>query len=458
MENLCLNTVFAAVEHYFPHLTQYFRSVDDFRQQGKIKYPAELILWLGLFERLSGVKSNNEFEMALKTATEIENNLLPFLNFPVDELPSIDDFCYFFQHLSPVELHQVRRKMLMVLERKKILKKLMPKDGCLLLAIDGVQTMSTKRKIAHSTFRNHDGAKTYHQYFLEAKIISPDGLAISVDTEFIENPSGEFNKQDCEPKAAARLLERVRREHPHLKFRILGDALYCNSVVMDACESRRWKYSFTFKGETKHPKLLEEINCELNYRQRDNRWKYLLKKNKRTELRLELSWCNDLKYSFGANGERSINYLSGKVIRIKDGVETEITTFAYLVSEATSQANAFRKFMDCRKRWKIENEGFNFQKNNILNIGHSFSSVGHAGQNFYLLAQIAHMILQLACFTDVAGQIRRLLTGETDNLSQSLKNIFQTFAIIALRIRIELLEKIFKPPPIPQMRIRLKFA
>ncbi|MFA6715918.1 MAG: hypothetical protein WCS27_11125, partial [Victivallaceae bacterium] len=61
-------------------------------------------------------------------------------------------------------------------------------------------------------------------------------------------------------------------------------------------------------------------------------------------------------------------------------------------------------------------------------------------------------------FTDVAGQIRRLLTGEADNLSQSLKNIFQTFAIIALRIRIELLEKVFRPPPIPQMRIRLKFA
>lgn len=139
-------------------------------------------------------------------------------------------------------------------------------------------------------------------------------------------------------------------------------------------------------------------------------------------------------------------------------METEIMTFAYLVSEPTSQANAFRKFMNCRKRWKIENEGFNFQKNNILNIGHSFSSAGYAGQNFYLLTQIAHIILQLACFTDIAGQIRRLLTGEADNLSQSLKNIFQTFAVIALRIRIELLGKILKPQPIPQMRIRLKFA
>ena len=114
--------------------------------------------------------------------------------------------------------------------------------------------------------------------------------------------------------------------------------------------------------------------------------------------------------------------------------------------------------MLCRKRWKIENEGFNFQKNNILHINHNFSSVGHAGQNFYLLAQIAHTIIQLTAFTDIAGQVRRQMGNDTDKLSQSLKSIFQTFKIIASRIKVEFLEKVFKPPEYTPMRIRLTFA
>ncbi len=114
--------------------------------------------------------------------------------------------------------------------------------------------------------------------------------------------------------------------------------------------------------------------------------------------------------------------------------------------------------MRCRLRWKIENEGFNFQKNNILNIGHNFSSIGYAGQNFYLLAQIAHTIIQLVCYTDIAGQVRQVTTDIKDNLSQSLKEIFGTFILIAQKIRIELFEKIFKPPQLQNMRVRLRLA
>ena len=446
-------------EHYFPHLTQYFKDVDDFRQQSKVEYPAELMLWMGVIQRLIGVKSNNEYEKILNISTEIEDNILKLSGVSGDELPSIDDFCYFLQKLPPEELHKIRRKMLVALERKKFLSKLKTKDGYLLLAIDGVQTISTKREFSHSTYcDSKDGTRTYHQYFLEAKIVSSNGFVLSIDTEFIENPTEKFDKQDCELKAAKRLLERIAREHPHLSFWILGDALYCNSVIMDIGKSHKWKYSFTFKGESKYPKLLGEINAELNFKQRYNTSRHLLKKTSHTELYIELRWCNGVNYNLGENGEREINYLEGKVIRIKNGVEKAITTFTYLLSEYTDDKTALKTFMNCRHRWKIENEGFNFQKNNILNIGHSFSSIGHAGQNFYLLAQIAHTIIQLAYFSDIAGRVRRATTGEQDNLSQTLQSIFRSFMAVAERIRVELFDKVFKPPLITDMRIRLKFA
>lgn len=48
-----------------------------------------------------------------------------------------------------------------------------------------------------------------------------------------------------------------------------------------------------------------------------------------------------------------------------------------------------------RKRWKIENEGFNIQKNHRYDIEHANSLNYNAMKNHYLLTQIADVLLQL---------------------------------------------------------------
>ena len=48
-----------------------------------------------------------------------------------------------------------------------------------------------------------------------------------------------------------------------------------------------------------------------------------------------------------------------------------------------------------RKRWKIENEGFNIQKNGTFDIGHLYSKEETAIKVHYLMIQIAHIIRQL---------------------------------------------------------------
>ena len=48
-----------------------------------------------------------------------------------------------------------------------------------------------------------------------------------------------------------------------------------------------------------------------------------------------------------------------------------------------------------RPRWCIENEGFNVQKNSGLNLEHAYSFGAEQFKAFYLLLQIAHLILQL---------------------------------------------------------------
>ena len=48
-----------------------------------------------------------------------------------------------------------------------------------------------------------------------------------------------------------------------------------------------------------------------------------------------------------------------------------------------------------RKRWKIENEGFNIQKNGTFDIGHLYSKDSKAIKVHYLMIQIAHIIRQM---------------------------------------------------------------
>jgi len=78
------------------------------------------MMWMGVMERVAGFKSNNEYEVVLQTSTQTEKNLSSFLNRSIDELPSIDSFCYFFQNLPPVELHNIIVEMFRALERKNL--------------------------------------------------------------------------------------------------------------------------------------------------------------------------------------------------------------------------------------------------------------------------------------------------------------------------------------------------
>ena len=68
-----------------------------------------------------------------------------------------------------------------------------------------------------------------------------------------------------------------------------------------------------------------------------------------------------------------------------------------------------------RLRWKIENEGFNEQKNDGYNLKHKCSRKSFiATQNYYQCLQIAHMINQLAF---KAKAIKELITGNDTSKS-----------------------------------------
>jgi len=75
--------------------------------------------------------------------------------------------------------------------------------------------------------------------------------------------------------------------------------------------------------------------------------------------------------------------------------KTVRTEFQWLTGIRITEKNAKKIAGAGRKRWKIENEGFNRQKNWQGDITHACSWDATAMKNHYLMIQIADMVKQL---------------------------------------------------------------
>jgi len=74
----------------------------------------------------------------------------------------------------------------------------------------------------------------------------------------------------------------------------------------------------------------------------------------------------------------------------------EKTTFAWLTNLAVNRDSVMAIAEQVgRLRQKIENEGFNVQKNSGLNLEHVFSQNWDHAKAYYYLLQIGHLLMQL---------------------------------------------------------------
>lgn len=75
-----------------------------------------------------------------------------------------------------------------------------------------------------------------------------------------------------------------------------------------------------------------------------------------------------------------------------------------------------------RSRWKIENEGFNNQKNGIYRIEHLNSRNSNAMKNHYLLTQIADILMQLYLASNkLIRQIKQSIKNTSSRLLESFR-------------------------------------
>lgn len=97
--------------------------------------------------------------------------------------------------------------------------------------------------------------------------------------------------------------------------------------------------------------------------------------------------------------------------------------FQWLTDIRLTERNLEEMIAGGRGRWKIENEGFNSQKNGIYNIEHLNSRNSNAMKNHYLLTQIADTIMQLyLAWTPLGKKMDQSIKSTSSRLLESFRS------------------------------------
>ncbi len=286
---------------------------------------------------------------------------------------------YFLEKLNPRELYKVRHAMAARLIRMKALDRFRLLGKYFMVAVDATGLAVYKeRHCPHCLTKKKDGKIIYYYHnVLEAKIVTDIGLTISIESEFIQNSDGK-SKQDCELAAFYRLAPRLKKRFPQLSICLLLDSLYAAAPVMDIAESYGWKYITVFKKGSMPDRYDDFL-----------RLKKLCPENK-----LEITSGKVSQLYRWVEGIPHKGYCFNTV-ELEEKKGSSQTRFVWLTNLKLSKKNIVKIARGGRLRWKIENEGFNIQKNRGFNLEHPYSQNQTAMINYYLLLQIAYIISQL---------------------------------------------------------------
>jgi hypothetical protein len=410
------------VRHFFPDFNAWLDRLPDTRVQDACIYDRRFLAWWGLLLYLLQLGSRRQLDFELRDGgPRVLANLNRLADTRQTTLPVHDTLDHFVGHVRQAGWEQLRRRCVGRLLRMKAL------DAARLLGhpvllLDATGLLCFRRRhCPHCLTQRHGKQTLYFHHVLEAKLLGPGGVVVSLDSEFIDNAdaadtkgkSAEEIKQDCELKAAQRLLPRIKKDYPQLRFVLALDNLYACGTLFALARELGWSFVVTFK-EGRTPVLWREYQallpaCPENTLRRT--W------DDRVQ---EFRWVKQLAYEDSEGREWQLNALECT----EQTVEGEPHYFAWLtglpVGRKTVEEIAQK---GGRYRWKIENEGFNRQKNSGLNLEHVYSTDPENWKVYYLLLQIAFLLTQLL----ERGSLLRRWAAEAGRpfwkLFGSLKNV-----------------------------------
>src|SRR3990172_6876451 len=289
--------------------------------------------------------------------------------FGIGQIPSDTQMREILDPLDPEHLRPAFGAVFRQLQRGKALERFAFYDGAYLLSLDGTGYFSSQKSHcpACQVKEHKNGTVTYEHQMLAAVIVHPDiKEVIPLAPEPIQKQDGN-NKNDCERNAAKRLLPKIRRQHPHLKFIVIEDGLASNGPhVRDLIDNGMHFILGVKPGD--HAFLFAQVET---LRRRGCSPKLSRKEGKLTA---EVSWVYGVPLN-ESNPDLRVDFLEYNEY---DAEGKRLKHFTWITDLHINLRNAWLLARGGRARWRIENETFNTLKNQGYHYEHNF---GHGRRN-----------------------------------------------------------------------------
>ncbi len=380
--------------HYFPDLIEDIKNIMDERNQSYVTYEIEVIICVMILKNICSIESMQEMNETFNEDTCVKNIYRVLGLEEKDYLPHYVTINECLSRLDNKELEKVRKKMIYGIIRKRSFEYGKFLGEKWIVIVDATQLFSFKERhcehcLTKTINRGTPEEKTiYYHQVLEAKLVLGDDMIISLATEFIENPKANASKQDCELTSFKRLAETVKREYPRLPICLLADSLYASDSVFQICRKNKWDFLIRYK-EGSIPSIMEEYREIVDMGEMAERVlekEEIYRRKPKLKQKLQMRWVNGLEYK-----KQPIHVLELKIERSGKLYQQ----FTWLSSMEIYEEVAEEMTETGRKRWLIENEGFNIQKNHRYMITHANSLDYNAMKNHYLITQIADILMQM---------------------------------------------------------------
>ena len=386
-----LKAFFGTLHHYFGGWKKLFCGIRDGRNAEWITYPLNSLLSAGVLMYLFRLGARRQIKYQLRGNRSSESKFEAW--FGVDEVPHGDTLNYAFKRIESQEVQEVVCRMVETLIRKKVLYRWRV-YGNFLVAVDGTGVLTFRERHCDYclTKKLHHGERLYYHPVLEAKLVTANGFAFSIMTEFIENTDPNADKQDCELKAFYRLSQRLKARFPHLPICLLLDGLFAGGPTFQLCQDYNWRFMVVLQ-EADLPQVHRTYDLVLSQSPENHKHIYL---GQQQEIHQEFHWVRQIDYLDSQDRHHVLNMLTCKETSPTQMADSNPTTFKWLTNFIPTAHNVDTLANQAgRLRWKVENEGFNIQKNGGFNLEHPYSQNDAARKVFYYLLQIAYLLFQL---------------------------------------------------------------
>lgn len=297
--------------------------------------------------------------------------------------------------VDPDTLRPLFKDAFRPLQRGKVLEKMVFMEDGYLLNLDGTGYFSSNKLYSDACLekRSRSGEITYHLQAVGAAVVHPGFReVIPLCPEIIRKQDGA-TKMDCERNAIKRMLGKLRKDHPHMKFIVNEDSLASNAPHIKDLEEHDLRYILGVK-KGDHKFLFEFVN-------------QAVEKGEAIELVIPDEKDEDICHCFRVVYSAPLNK-SNQDVRVTfveywedNPKKKKQLRFSWITDLDITEKNVYQFMRGARARWKIENETFNTLKNQGYQFGHNFGlGKKHLSEVFVLLMMLAFLldqIQQLCC-------------------------------------------------------------